>query len=537
LAFPDLLPGRRAARLGIRDFSLSEPGHDTAASKLANAVQRELPGIRIGASAPDGTSGPAGVDGGRPAPWNEICMEICIASGWASIGGRGDTRAVEAYDVLIVGAGAAGLAAAATLCRGERSVCIVEARERVGGRIRTTLLPELGLPIELGAEFIHGSAPATSEWLRRANASVVAASGTRWTVRDGVLETGDALLSALRRGLAQAAAPEPDIPFGDYLRGPAQGVLSPEARELALMLVEGFDAADPARASTQDLLAEWAAGTGADAGTVRPAGGYGPLLHALTGALDTRCARLLLETPVRELHWRRGHVTAVVERFGRRRRIEAAQAVVTLPLGVLQAQGAPGAVRFEPALQVKRHALTGLGFGPAIKLLMHFAEPFWQRNGNDRLSSAAFFHSPGAPFPTFWTPWPARAPLLTAWAAGPRAASLAGVSKADLVQQALASLATVFPGEQGELADALRAVHWHDWQGDLFARGAYSYVNAGGVSARAALAAPVEATLFFAGEAADTGDGSGTVEGALQSGVRAAREITSGARRCGPTSI
>lgn len=132
----------------------------------------------------------------------------------------------------------------------------------------------------------------------------------------------------------------------------------------------------------------------------------------------------------------------------------------------------------------------------------------------------AFFHAPRAPFPTFWTPLPARAPLLTAWAGGPKAARLAGMGTARLARLALRTVEGVL-GEEGELT----AAYVHDWQADPHARGGYSYVQVSGSGARELLAAPLQETLFFAGEATNTRGESGTVGGALQSGERAAREV------------
>jgi monoamine oxidase len=113
-----------------------------------------------------------------------------------------------------------------------------------------------------------------------------------------------------------------------------------------------------------------------------------------------------------------------------------------------------------------------------------------------------------------------RAPLLTAWAGGPKAERLTGRSSAALVRDALASVAAVFGARAAELVCA----YVHDWAQDPYARGGYSYVLAGGEGARAALAAPLRGTLYFAGEATDA-DEAGTVAGALRSGVRAARQI------------
>jgi monoamine oxidase len=95
------------------------------------------------------------------------------------------------------------------------------------------------------------------------------------------------------------------------------------------------------------------------------------------------------------------------------------------------------------------------------------------------------------------------------------------------VRKALASLGSLF-GREIDIAAELRAWYYHDWQQDPFARGAYSYVTVGGSAARAALGEPLEDTLFFAGEATD--EEGGTVAGALQSGVRAARELLAAAR-------
>lgn len=141
-----------------------------------------------------------------------------------------------------------------------------------------------------------------------------------------------------------------------------------------------------------------------------------------------------------------------------------------------------------------------------------------------RYRDGAFFSSPQAAFPTFWSTLPLRSSVLSAWAAGPNARRLSGSTEAELVRTALDSLQSVF-GRSVRIRTLLEGAYLHDWQADPFARGAYSYVMAGGMTARKALAASVQGTLFFAGEAADTQGESGTVAGALQSGARAARQV------------
>jgi monoamine oxidase len=172
-------------------------------------------------------------------------------------------------------------------------------------------------------------------------------------------------------------------------------------------------------------------------------------------------------------------------------------------------------VRFTPALKEKGASLAKLASGPVVRVAMAFRSAFWEKEH----PGVAFFHSPSAPFPTFWTPLPMHAPLLTAWAGGPKAEKLTGSTPESLLREALASVRSVLGKSEEPIAFLV-----HDWQADPYARGGYSYVRVGGTGARERLAAPLEETLYFAGEATDV-EQSGTVGGALASGIRAACEI------------
>lgn len=426
-------------------------------------------------------------------------------------------------DTLIIGAGAAGLAAASELAANGHHVTVFEARKRLGGRILTDRTTTAPVPIELGAEFIHGESPAVMRWLAAARDVAIDASRERWSVAGGGLRRADGGLRELNRVFARLSAPHPDVSFAEYLERHRRSV-PPAIRRRARMLVEGFDAADVTRISAREVLDEWSGPAAADGPTFRPGRGYDTLIQAIRDTLPADRATLQLGTIVREVAWRKGRVTIDAERHGEPVRLQAARTIVTLPLGVLQLPAAsPHAVRFTPELRAKRSALEHLATGPVIKVVMQFARPFWAELDGSRYRNAAFFFAPQATFPTFWTSLPLRSSVLVAWCAGSRAQALVGKTRDEILTSVVASLRSLF-GRRNYHA-MLESVSFHDWQADPFACGAYSYVMTGGTRARRALAVPVEDTLFFAGEACDTEGAAATVGGALQSGARAARQV------------
>ena len=431
----------------------------------------------------------------------------------------------RAADTIIIGAGAAGLAAAHELTGAGRDVLILEARERVGGRIVAG--PALGATAasaELGAEFIHGKSAPVFEWLRRVGDTPIDAGRERW-MRHGRagLQRAEPLFDELGRRLSRLSPPRPDVTLGEFLERHRRA-LRPAVRTLACALVEGFDAADAARISAREVLDEWQGSASADAPTFRAARGLSSTVHAMLATLPRDRAHVQCDTVVRAVRWRPGYVKIDALRHDQPCSFEAARAIVTLPLGVLQQpHTAPGGVHFEPDLPTRRTALARLAMGPVVKLVLQFDQPFWEEAQGGRYRDAAFFFAPGAPFPTFWTSIPVRSSMLVAWSAGPNADRLRGLERREVVAQALGSLERAF-GRRA-YASMLERVVWHDWQADPRALGAYSYVLAGGSRARRALARPLEQTLFFAGEACDVEGEAGTVGGALASGRRAAREV------------
>jgi monoamine oxidase len=319
----------------------------------------------------------------------------------------------------------------------------------------------------------------------------------------GQLQPSNDLFDEMKRGLSSVRRPAKDLPFAVFLDTLAKRTLSARAREFARMLVEGFDAADAARVSTLEILDEWSGSGAADAPTFRPLRGYATVIEALASTLQEQ-TRIRLNSLVKEVRWQRGAVTVSGTRLGKSFCVEASRAVIALPLGVLQTPAQmPYGVEIAPALRQKHEALDTLASGPVIKVLLRFHEPFWEKLDDGRYSGAAFFLAPKQPFPTFWTSLPVRSSMIVAWTAGPNAARMAGVPRAEIVHMAIRSLQSVF-GSRTSVGEHLSGVHLHDWQADALAAGAYSYVIAGGGNARSRLAAPVQETLFFAGEAADT---------------------------------
>ncbi len=408
-------------------------------------------------------------------------------------------------EVVVIGAGAAGLAAAAALVRAGRDVLVLEARDRAGGRCFTRRMVGLDMPVELGAEFIHGAARATHRLLRAAGIRAIESGREQRTLQGGRLRRGDGFAEAQRA--VRGASLQEDVSFREFLRGRN---VPEKTKALAAMMVMGFDAADPAKVSARSIIDEWAEGGELGDSQPRPQGGYGPVLDWLARSLVARGVAIRLQRVVQRIEWRRGAVVVRGRFLGEPFAVRAKRAVVTLPLGVLQSMNL-----FRPSLIEKNAALQKLASGPVIRVAMRFDSEFWA----SRSPGVSFFHNPKAAFPTFWTPLPMRGPLLTAWAGGPKAERLTGSSERKLIAHALASVRSIFTD-----APEPAAAYVHDWAQDPFARLGYSYVRVGGESGRAELAQPVADTLFFAGEATEAEE-PGTVAGALLSGARAAKQI------------
>ncbi len=437
-------------------------------------------------------------------------------------------------DVLILGAGAAGLAAARDLSHAGLRVTVIEARPRVGGRILTLHDPRSPVPIELGAEFIHGESAETLPLAQAAGLAVLELPVSHDLASAGRLKPmGDfwKLADRMNHDLAlRLAARRKDFPVSEYLDSAR---LPAPHRGLLRDFVQGFYAAYPDRLSAQSLAIETQGGGDeedeVEGKQFRIANGGDALMKWLRDGLDPDRTEVRLSTVAEAVEWRRGAVSAVC-RSGDRAplpTLSARTAVITLPLAVLKA----GVVRFDPALPAKQRALAGLEMGQVFKIVLRFREAFWEnpvflkeRRAGANSSALNFVHAVGAEVPVWWTTHPVRSPVLTGYVGAVAAERLLAEEPPSRLERSLVALSEVLAVPRRELEEQLDASASHDWRADPFARGAYSYIGVGGNGAPRALARPVHGTLFFAGEATN-GAEIGTVAGALSSGRRAAREV------------
>lgn len=430
-------------------------------------------------------------------------------------------------DVVIMGAGVAGLRAAIDLARAGLEVEIIEARDRVGGRVLTVHDRDLNHPIELGAEFVHGMAPEIWLPLQQHNLKATEVDGDLWCSMDGKVQRCNFFAKA-DKILEEMNDQDPDESFLDFLARRFPGDDHAEAKQWATGYVSGFNAADPGLVSVHWLVHSRDADEQIYGDRAfRIAGGYEKLLEIFAHELKALNVPIHLNTAVKGVDWRSGsaqvHAVSSEKEIG----LSAPRVLITLPLGVLQARDS---VRFQPALpNEKRVALEKLVMGKVVRVTLCFHQGFWEdlRGIPDSkpLDDLSFLFSRNDVFPTWWTEMPERVPIITGWSAARSTDSLAGLGKDAVVDKAIESLSALLQVGKSEVKSKLRTAYFHDWDADPFSRGAYSYVGVGGEGRQQILGESVAKTLFFAGEATDTTGHNGTVHGAIASGQRAAREI------------
>ncbi|RYE22122.1 MAG: FAD-dependent oxidoreductase [Sphingobacteriales bacterium] len=434
---------------------------------------------------------------------------------------------MEKTNVLIIGAGAAGLMAAYQLTKAGEKVTILEARNHAGGRVHTLNNEQFFQHAELGAEFIHGDLPVTFQLLKEAGIAYEKVDSEMWQYHNGEFKKDDEFVEGWDLLLEQLNNLQQDMPIANFLEKEFPGDKYGALRDGVLKFVSGYDTADPYKASAFALRKEW--GSHDEDAQYRIAGGYAALLQYLINVCKDGGNNMILNTIVQEICWKHGDVKVVTTDNVI---YEAQKVIIALPLGVLMAdKHSEAAVSFHPGIPQRQEAIGKLGFGAIIKILLEFDEPFWesdtvQKLAGNSLKGIGFLFTDEA-IPTWWTQLPQYTGMLTGWLGGPAAYDKREQSPEELLELVLTSLSNVFKIEATELKNKLIAWHIANWTADPFTRGTYAYDTVDSPAARKIVQQPVEGTLFFAGEYLYEGPAMGTVEAAFTSGKQVAQNILS----------
>lgn len=426
-------------------------------------------------------------------------------------------------DVLVLGAGMAGLTAARALAERGLRVTVLEARERVGGRVMTR--HENGQAIELGAEFVHGRAPELWALIEEAGLEAVEREGTMLRSREGVGVAeddpeDDAVFAPLE---ALEGREGPDMPFAEWL---AQSDVPEEERAGLTAYVEGFNAADARVIGIHGLGAQQKAEEEIDGDlTWHVRGGYAQVAEYLARRIGELGGKIVPGAEVKEVDWQPQSVRVVTTDGAH---YQAEKCVIALPLPVVQRMN-DGGIMVQPQPQAILEARR-IAMGHVARFSLVFRRAWWVDAPNacdtETMRRMSFLFTQETLPSVWWTPHPEdSAPMLTAWVGGPRSARLNGLSAEELGRAACGTLAQVFGLPEGDLLAELQATHVHDWSGDPYALGAYSYIPAGALDAPRKMGEPERGTLFFAGEYTDVTAHWGTVHAAMRSGLRAAAQV------------
>ena len=414
------------------------------------------------------------------------------------------------YDIIIIGAGAAGLMAMKDLLAAGYSVCLLEATAKPGGRIATILENGFAEPVEAGAEFIHGKLSLTLQLLNEAGISYTPVGGSMINVQKGKWQKEVEHDEHWNLFMYQLSQLKTDMTIAQFLAQYFSDAQYTDLRTSVKQFAEGFDLADINKASILAVRNEWAH---FDKTQYRIPGGYIQLTDYLLNICHKQNAVMHFNACVDKIEYSKEQVSVHTTD---NRKFEASKLIITVSVGVLQS----GRLEFVPALTTHAHAIAQLGFGTVIKILLQFKTSFWKKHSDD----IGFLLS-DEEIPTWWTQLPAENNLLTGWLGGPRAIVRSLETDESLLLSSLGALSTIFHLPLAVLQQELvhhKIICWHN---ELSVKGGYSYSTINSANATKILLTPVDDTIFFAGEAIFEGESQGTVEAALQSGHSVAKII------------
>ncbi|MEZ0351050.1 flavin monoamine oxidase family protein [Mycobacterium sp. pR1184] len=410
--------------------------------------------------------------------------------------------------ILIVGAGMAGLAAARRLVDAGWPVRLIEARDRIGGRVYTNR--DWGVPIEMGASWIHGTASdPMMELAHSAHAEVIPTDYYGWAklAVDRRLPATDYDADSWRQFVERACDRVTGGSLGAAVDAAAKRAELSETDRTQLAFFVATEIEDEYAAGADQLSATtFDTGDYADGDQAVITNGYDALPKLLADGLP-----IVLRTPVTAITRRDSTVTV----HAGNQSFEGPAAIVTVPLGVLKA----GAIAFDPPLpDGHARAVNALGFGVLSKTFFRFNRRTWKTDN-------AFYLFMGTD-PGAWAQWftlsNSAGPIVVAFNAGERGRAVEASSAADVTARALPIARQLFGDDVAPME-----VRTSNWSTDPYARGSYSFHAPGsGLDDRRRLREPITDRLYLAGEAADTKNPS-TVIGAVASGRYAADQLMS----------